>query len=180
MTNSSIALKVFVVHGRNTAIAQAFSSFLRDIGLHPLTWTQVVSLTGQPAPTTLDVVRAGFAHAQAIVILMTGDDIGFLREELRSPDDGTDEREPTPQVRQNVMFESGMAVGAHPDRTLLIQIGRLRWPSDLSGINVVRLTPETPEAKQSIVTRLRNAGCETNTEHRSDWLTRHYLPDPVP
>ena len=51
--------------------------------------------------------------AQAVVVLLTPDDVAYLRHEYASGD-GDPETSPTPQATPNVFFEAGMAVGHHP------------------------------------------------------------------
>ena len=37
------------------------------------------------------------------------------------------------QPRPNVMFEAGLALGAHSDKTILVQVGTVRDISDIAG-----------------------------------------------
>ena len=84
-------------------------SDLSSLDLHPLDWNEL--LVGVSMPDTLDIIEKGFSKAQAFVVLMTPDDEARLREHLLADDDPVDEKELTPQVRPNVLFEAGMAVG---------------------------------------------------------------------
>jgi predicted nucleotide-binding protein len=159
--------KVFVVHGRNAKLRQAMFEFLRSIGLHPMEWSEASRLTGKPAPYIGEILEAAFKEAQAIVVLLTGDDEAKLRKEHLDEHDAEFERELTPQARPNVLFEAGLAFGTHPDRTLLVQIGRLRPFSDVAGRAVVRLTNDT-EKRQELAQKLKAAGCAVNLEG-TDW-----------
>jgi predicted nucleotide-binding protein len=73
--------KVFVVHGRNEAARSAIFTFLRAIGLDPIEWSKAVTMTGEGSPYPGQVLDAAFAAAQAIVVLLTPDDIAYLRPE---------------------------------------------------------------------------------------------------
>jgi len=161
--------QVFVVHGRNEAARREIFRFLRAIGLEPLEWETVVKLTGKASPYIGEVLDAGFAAAQAVVVLLTGDDLASLRPELRGPNESSDETSPTPQARPNVLFESGMAFGRHPDRTVLVQIGSLRRVSDVDGRHLIRVTTGAEWRKQ-LTERLKAAGCSVN-DAGLDWLT---------
>jgi hypothetical protein len=50
--------KVFVVHGRNHRARAAMFLLLRELGLQPLEWGDLVEATGNPAPTILEILRA--------------------------------------------------------------------------------------------------------------------------
>jgi predicted nucleotide-binding protein len=161
--------KVFVVHGRNGKLRRAMFEFLRAIGLRPMEWSEASNLTGKPAPYIGEILDLAFKEAQAIVVLMTGDDEAKLRDEHLKDDDGDFERNLTPQARPNVLFEAGMAFGTHPDRTVLVEVGRLRPFSDVVGREVVRLANDT-EKRQRLAQKLKMAGCAVNLEG-TDWHT---------
>ncbi len=156
------------MHGRDEAARRAVFDLLRRIGLDPLEWDDLVHLTGTAAPLNGDVVAAAFDAAQAVVVLLTPDDIGFLHPELRGEREREDDRSPTGQARLNVLLEAGMALQTHPDRTLLVEIGRTREASDLAGRNTVRLDGSS-EKLHSFATRLEDAGCPVRRSG-SDWL----------
>lgn len=160
---------VFIVHGRNEPARAALFTFLRAVGLHPLEWGEVVAATGNAVPYIGQILDAAFARAQAVVVLLTPDDEGRLREEFRNPSDGPHETELTPQARQNVIFEAGMAMGRSPDRTVLVELGTLRPFSDVGGRHVIRLT-DSVARRQDLALRLRTAGCAVNIDG-TDWHT---------
>jgi predicted nucleotide-binding protein len=157
---------VFVVVGRNNEANTAMFTFLRAINLKPMEWSVAIAATGSGSPYIGDALEAAFARAKAVVVLMTPDDIAQLREEYASgPADP--ELQPTPQARPNVLFEAGMALGLHPDRTILVELGSLRSFSDVAGRHAVRID-NTPAKRNDLATRLRNAGCAVDTSG-SDW-----------
>jgi len=150
--------KVFVVHGRNDVAKREMFTFLWSIGLAPEEWIQAIELTGEASPFIGDVLNAAFSIAQAVVILLTGDDEARLRSEYQDEDDSDDEKNLTPQVRQNVLFEAGMAFGLQPKRTVLVELGKVRPFSDVSGRHVVKLSNKT-EKRLELAQKLKNAGC---------------------
>jgi hypothetical protein len=72
------------------------------------------------------VLDRAFRQVQAVVVLLTGDDLASLREPFLQEDDGAYERIPTPQARPNVLLEAGMALGRHPQRTIISCLGKVR------------------------------------------------------
>ncbi len=162
------ARKVFVVHGRNGKARDAMFTFLRALGLQPLEWSQARAETGSASPYIGQVLDAAFSGAQAAVVLFTPDEIAYLRAEYADgPDDS--ETQPAPQARPNVLFEAGMAMGRHPERTVLVELGRMRPFSDVAGRHAVRLA-DSPEKRKDIAERLKTAGCAVDMSG-SDWMT---------
>jgi predicted nucleotide-binding protein len=161
--------KVFVVHGRNNPAREALFTFLRAIGLHPLEWSEIVKATGKASPYIGEVLEKGFSIAQAVVVLMTPDDEARLREPYRGSAEPPHETELTPQPRPNVLLEGGMALGLFPERTVIVELGRLRPLSDIGGRHVIRMN-DTPERRQDLAQRLETAGCAVNRSG-TDWYS---------
>jgi cytochrome c553 len=160
--------KVFVVHGRNHAARSALFAFLRAIGLEPIEWGQAVSFTGQGSPYIGDVLEQAFAEAQAVVVLLTGDDVARLRHTYLTEQDPPYERALTPQARPNVLFEAGLAFGRHPERTILVSLGESRPFSDIAGRHTVHLRNGVP-SRQQLADRLTIAGCAVDMVGKTDW-----------
>ena len=160
---------VMVVHGRDEDLRTSMFNFLRSLQLSPIEWEHAVKATGSGSPHTLDIVIKAFEIAKAVVVLMTGDDLAKLRPEFVSTYDPDYEGELTPQPRANVLFEAGMALALHRDRTVPVAIGKVRPFSNIDGINLVRLD-NTPETRNVLAGRLENAGCPVNRDGK-DWLT---------
>jgi hypothetical protein len=136
-------------------------NFLRAINLRPIEWSMAVEATGSGSPYIGDALEAAFAQARAVVVLMTPDDIARLQPQYASDADDPD-LTPTPQARPNVLFEAGMAMGLHPNRTILVELGTLRSFSDVAGRHAVRLN-NSPEKRGELANRLKNAGCAVDT-----------------
>lgn len=158
---------VFVVHGRNEKLRRAMFSFLRSVGLEPLEWESALALTKKASPYVGEVLDKAFQKAVATIVLLTPDDEARLRPALLKPNDPPEERDLTGQARANVLFEAGMAFGRHQDRTILVQIGRLRPFSDVGGRHVVHLSNDST-ARQAFLNRLEIAGCAIN-QKGTDW-----------
>jgi predicted nucleotide-binding protein len=160
---------VFVVHGRNEALRSAMFAFLRAIGLQPLEWSHAIKATGEATPYVGQILDKAFSMAQAVVVLMTPDDVAYLRKEFQTNHDEPHEKNPTGQARPNVLFEAGMAMGRDVKRTVLVEVGKLRPFSDVGGRHILRLN-NTSERRQDLADRLKTAGCDVDLTGR-DWHT---------
>jgi len=142
--------------------------FLRAIDLRPLEWTQVMKKTSQGAPYIGDVLDVAFGQAQAVVVLLTGDNEVRLQKKFWKENESENETKLTPQARPNVLFEAGMAMGRNAKRTILVQIGELCPWSDIGGRHITHLD-NTAENRHELVQKLKAAGCEVDDSGK-DWL----------
>jgi predicted nucleotide-binding protein len=167
--------KVFVVHGRNTVARDGMFDFLRAIHLHPIDWSEAVRLTGKGSPYIGEVLDAAFAEARAVVVLMTPDEVAYLRNEYAYRQDEGD-LQPSGQPRPNVLFEAGMALGRNADRTIMVQLGDLREFSDVAGRHAIRLDGGVA-GRREIAARLETAGCTVDLSG-DGWRTAGDLTPP--
>jgi hypothetical protein len=79
------------------------------------------------------------------------------------------EGKPQGQPRPNVIFEAGLALGRHPEKTLLVQVGTVRGFSDIAGKHLVRLTNDASR-RTDVANRLRKIGCQVDLTG-SEWST---------
>ena len=98
------ARKVFVIHGRNDQARKALFSFLRSIGLEPLEWNQVINETKKGSPYIGEILDKAFQTVQAVIVLVTGDELSLLRKRYSQSNDKPETL--SPQARPNVLFES--------------------------------------------------------------------------
>jgi hypothetical protein len=155
---SALSSNVFLVYGRNAEAHQRVAELLRQFGLSVLDWEGAVRLTGNASPHAREVLDAAMRNVGAVVVLMTGDEEARLRPELCRLDEMDIEGVLRPQARPNVLFEAGLAFGLFPDRTIVVQLGRLRAISDIAGLQYVPLD-ESPESRRALANRLRTARC---------------------
>ena len=156
---------VFVVYGRNFEAKKSMYEFLKSIGLNPINLTEAM-LRGERTegekvtPYIGEQIDFAFSLAQAVVVLMTPDDIGCLRKVFRKSDDQIHDLKFTPQARLNVIFEAGYAMGGQfrRNRTIIVQLGRLRQLSDWAGLFMVKLD-NSIEKRQDLIARLKKSGC---------------------
>lgn len=158
---------VFVVHGRNEKLRRALFDFLRALGLKPLEWAKVVLMARKNNPYVGDILDDAMAKVQAVVVLFSPDDEARLKPEFVTRSDGSSEKNLRGQPRPNVLFESGLALGRHPGKTILVEVGKLRKFSDIAGRHVVRLTNDY-DKRNDLANRLEHLGCKIDKQG-TDW-----------
>jgi predicted nucleotide-binding protein len=158
---------VFVVHGRNDKLRRSLFDYLRALGLKPLEWEKVVLATKQTNPYIGEILDTTMAKVQAVVVLFSPDDEAKLRAEFITRADGASEKKLRGQPRPNVLFEAGLALGRHPNKTILVEVGKLRKFSDIAGRHVVRLTNDYSK-RNDLANRLENLGCKVDKQG-TDW-----------
>ena len=166
---------VFVVRGRDQAAYDALTAFLKALDLRVVTWDEAVRGAGGGTPATIDVVRAGIEMANAVVVLMTPDDLGQVKPEFGNPRDDPREAVLSGQVRQNVVFEAGWAMAINQGGVILVRVGDARPMSDIDGLNYVWLTNDISSRRQ-IIRRLQNCGLAVETDDDA-WRDAGRFPD---
>lgn len=169
------ARTVFVVHGRNKAAREGVFSFLRALGLHPIEWAEALAGTGHGAPYVGEVLDSIMFSGQAIIVLLTPDEVAYLLPEHADNELDPAVR-PAAQARPNVMFEAGMALAKFPTQTVLVRMGDLRTFTDLDGRHVVRLD-NSPQQRLMLAQRLKAIGCDVDMGGK-DWLSAGDLTPP--
>jgi len=164
-TPSQKTQNVVVVHGRDRAIRDSMFDLLRALALNPVEWNEGGRRTARGSPYNGEVVDALFEDAQAVVVILSPDEHVALRRDLQ----GDDQRDNDCwQPRPNVFLEAGMALSRNEARTILVEIGSVRIPSDLHGRNLIKLD-DSAAKRHSLVQRLSSIGCNPKTTG-DDWL----------
>ncbi len=158
---------VFVVHGRNDKLRRSLFDFLRALGLKPLEWEKVVLMTKRTNPYIGEILDNTMAKVQAVVVLFSPDDEARLRPEFLTRTDGRSEKQLRGQPRPNVLFEAGLALGRHPAKTILVEVGKLRKFSDIAGRHIVRLSDDYSK-RNDLANRLESLGCKVDKQG-TDW-----------
>lgn len=161
--------RVFLVHGRDHSARDSLIALLKAFDLKVINWRDAAAHAGGGTPYTGHIVAAGMDLADAVVILMTPDDIGYVRPEFREVSDGPHELEATGQARLNVVFEAGMAMARDRDRVVLVEVGQVRKMSDIDGLNFIRMH-DSIERRKDLAQRLRSAGLSVDTDGE-EWRT---------
>lgn len=151
---------VFVVYGRNKHVMREMFAFLKMLNLSPIPWEEAVLFTNRSASYIGETLNGLLQQAQAVVVLLTGDDEGQLRREFFTDNDSEDDRVLLPQPRPNVLFEAGMAFSHRwlASRTILVEAGKVRICHDLEGRHRIKLSNKL-EDRWALVRSLQAAGC---------------------
>jgi hypothetical protein len=160
---------VFLVAGRDNVAVSAVVTFVRSLGLRVVEWEHAVARTGVPNPYVGDVVVTGMSMADATLVLLTPDDMVQLRGDLVRDDDDQDERACLGQARPNVFYEAGIADALGRERTIIVEVGRVKSFSDVAGRHVLRLDGSSSR-RNALAERLKIAGLDPDTSG-ADWLS---------
>jgi predicted nucleotide-binding protein len=159
--DQTILHRVYVVYGHNLAVRDAMYAFLEALDLQPITKEAAVNWTGEGSPFADQVINAAFKHAQAVIVLFTGDDRARLRSKLRKRNEEAHEKAFWFQPRQDQIFEAGYAFGHAPERTILVQVGRVQLFSDIDGRYMPNFTGKEDE-RRDLINRMKSVGCIVN------------------
>lgn len=162
---------VFVVHGRDAELRKSIFAFLRALGLEPIEFSKAVNKAvkagGGGSPYVGSIVHRGLRDADAVIVLLSPDDVARLKKQFQRRTDPDYESRLTGQPRANVLFEAGIALGVKPEVTILVQVGDVRPFSDVGGMHVVHLH-DGAEARQELAGRLEATGLDVDTDG-TDW-----------
>jgi predicted nucleotide-binding protein len=172
---TDISRRVFIVHGRDGRLTARIEDLLRTVGLEPLEWETLVEASGSTAPYLGQLVARAPHLAQATLAVLSPDDIVELHPDMFQDNDLPHERARAGQARPNVLFELGLALMAYPDRTIVIEVGRMRPVADLGGLNVIRFDGSAIGIKK-LLDRLKQAGCPVN-DSGTAWLSLERFAD---
>jgi hypothetical protein len=168
-----VTRNVLVIHGRDSKLAGQFRDFLRAAGLRPLEWEALVQATGRTTPYVGEVMGTAARLAQATLFLLSPDDIVKPNPDV-SPDNPAHEGDHAGQPQANVLVELGMALVAHPDRTIVVEVGHLKPVGDLAGLNMIRFDGSSAAVKK-LLDRLKTAGCPVANPGQG-WLETGRFP----
>ena len=157
----AILHRVYVVYGRNLLVRDAMYAFLEALDLQPITREAAVNWTGEGSPFADQIIDAAFKHAQAVIVLFTGDDRARLRRKLLKRNEKAHKKTFWFQPGQDQIFEAGYAFGRSPERTILVQVGLVQLFSDIDGRYIPNFTGEENE-RRDLINRLKSTGCMVN------------------
>jgi predicted nucleotide-binding protein len=158
---------IFLVHGRDKTLNEDMFSFLRALGLNAEEFSQAINATAGANPNITKVVKGALRRAQGVLVMFSPDEEARLKKTFRTNRDSASLQG---QSRLNVIFEAGIALGVHPEKTLLIEVGDVRSISDIAGMHIPRLTNDSASRKelaQRLKTKLKMK-VDTSGDY---WLT---------
>ncbi|MEV6696603.1 TIR domain-containing protein [Streptomyces sp. NPDC051453] len=165
--SADIRKNVFLVHGQDENTASDMRAFLRALSLEPIEWSKAKASLKQGAPYIGDIVMAGMRMSNAVLILLTPDELVDLRPELIK--DSTIQSGVNYQARPNVYYEAGIADALDRDHTIIVEVGTVRPFSDVSGRHVVRFNG-SQQARLDLRDVLRSVGLLVDDSGR-DWIS---------
>src|SRR2546429_1391216 len=126
---------VFVVYGRNKHVMREIFAFLKMLSLSPIPWEEAVLSTSRSASYIGETLDGLLQQAQAVVVLLTGDDEAQLRSEFFIKGDSVNDRALFSQPRPNVFFGAGKGFSHSwlAPRTILVEAGKGRNCPSLRG-----------------------------------------------
>lgn len=162
---------VFVVHGRDSSVTDAMYQFLGALGLKPQEWGHALrSVRGKGGnPYVNDAVNKIMEQAEAIVVLLTPDDEAWLKPQfVDAKREKQSEGKARGQARPNVIFETGIAIGAYHKKTVIVQVGDVKPFTDIGGMHILQMTG-SDTSRNELSKRLQTCGCTINTDG-DHWL----------
>ncbi len=139
------SLNIFIVHGRDHEALGQMEVFLRDRLGHDK--PHILARSFGANATFIEKLEQAKDSADACLVLITPDDVNVPAPRAR-----------TKRMRQNVLFELGFFMGAFgrkSGRVIVFTIGDVEIPSDLAGVDFVRVTDGFAAITDDIVDEIR-------------------------
>lgn len=170
---------VFVVHGRDIKLRDAMYEFLGALGLKAQEWGHAIrAARGKGGnPYVNDAVTKIMEQAQAIVILLSPDDEAKLKDQFVTTHERQTEGKLRGQARPNVIFETGIAIGTHHRKTVMVRIGDVKSFTDVGGMHIPHFNGDD-KSRHDLANRLQDLGCKIDRQG-DHWLRAgHFVPTP--
>lgn len=156
---------VFVVHGRDTKLRDAMYELSGALGLKAQEWGHAIrAAPGRGGnPYVNDAVTKIMEQAQAIVVMLSPDDEVKLKSQFVARHERSTEGKLRGQSRPNVIFETGIAIGTHHKKTVIVQAGDVKPFTDIGGIHILRLSG-SDSSRHDLANRLESLGCKIDRD----------------
>jgi predicted nucleotide-binding protein len=134
-----------VIGGRDHALTESMFALLSALGCKPVEFHQAVArIRGTRNPFIGQVLDKAFEQVQALIVLFSPDDEVKLKDQFLKRNEVQTEGRYRGQSRPNVIFEAGMALGRHEEKTIMVQVGDIKSFSDIAGRHMVHLDDSFP------------------------------------
>lgn len=132
-------------------------AFLRAIGINPMEWNDAIKAAkGGANPIVGDVIHDAMKKVQGVMVLLSADEDARLKSKFATMQDKKKNLHKLDgQPRPNVIFEAGLALGAHSSKTILVQVGDVREISDIAGKHMAHLN-DTAASRKALALRLQD------------------------
>jgi predicted nucleotide-binding protein len=157
---SELSNRVFIVHGHDDEMKAEAKLVLLQLGLEPI-------ILHEPPDKNRTIIEkfVDYADVQFAVVLFSGDDYGYSKEEQNMVDKG-EMIDPRPRARQNVVLELGFFLGKL-DREHVVVIYResdgIEFPSDISGV-LYKSYDKSGSWKFELVKELQDVGYRVSAD----------------
>jgi predicted nucleotide-binding protein len=149
--------RVFVVHGRDETLKAELEIFLRENGLEPV----VLHRKPDEGLTLIEKLEK-YSDVSYAFILLTPDDIGYLKEEEQKEDS---ERQKEARARQNVIFELGYFVARlGRNKVCCLYKPEVKLPTDFRGVLYKKVGTNIESIAYDLLKELRAARLNLNSE----------------
>lgn len=161
---------IFVVHGRDSKLRDAMYELIGALGLKPQEWGHAIrAARGKGGnPYVNDAVQKIMEQAQAIVVLLSPDDEAKLKDQFVTSHERQTEGKLRGQARPNVIFETGVAIGTHHRKTVMIRIGDVKSFTDVGGMHIPHFSGDD-KSRHDLANRLEDLGCKIDRDG-DHWL----------
>jgi predicted nucleotide-binding protein len=169
---------VFVVHGRDIKLRDAMYALLGALGLKVQEWGHAIrAARGGGNPYVNDAVTKILEQAQAIVVMLSPDDEVKLKDQFVAKHERSTEGRLGGQARPNVIFETGIAIGSHHHKTMIVQVGDVKPFTDIGGMHILHLSNDA-HSRHDFANRLADLGCRIDTTGDLWLRTGDFTPTP--
>jgi len=145
--------QIFVVHGHDDMLKYELELFLKEIGLDPI----VLHRQSDEGQTIIEKFEK-HSNVSYAFILLTPDDVAYLRSEDEKPDG---ERKKEYRAIPNVLFEFGYFVGKlGRNRVCCLYKHSVALPTDVSGLLYKQVTGTIEQIGYELIKELKAAGYE--------------------
>ncbi len=134
-------------------------------------------MKGDGNPYIGQVLDTAFAQVDALVMLFSPDDEVKLKDQFLKRGEHSTEGRNRGQARPNVIFEAGMAKGRYPDKTIMVQVGRMKSFTDISGRHMLHLD-NSFDRRNDLAQRLSKL-CKVDTSGTYWTTVGDFVPTPA-